>query len=547
MSPYIVVGMIVKNEEQLIRYSVGSVYNFADKIVIVDHESTDKTVSLLKEIDVDNKITIINRKWDNNYSNARNTYLDYIRKNIYPKYKTNTYYFRVDADEVYFEDRLESLKEVIEENPDKEGFRFNFYTFTKDYGHLDEISPTESRANLFRFSPDIYYANGIHEMPVHKNNGVPFYSSPFEDSRLGIYQVGSFGYLHFAWCDVQRCYPKAKNYTEHYVKQGTETVERLRTIAASETSWWWDKKSNLSYTGKYPAVFEKYGYLNGQVPNNDSVNQSTKISAYTIIKNAIKFDYPIVEAINSILPAVDEVIVNCGDSEDATDELIHKAFDGIGKVKIHHRVWEGRDKGTAFLRNQSNWAKEQCKNSICLYLQSDEIYHEDDLAGLLDAAKKLEESPSLVAAVFKWNHFDGIPTHINTDSYPAEVRLIKRNLLDSIGDAQSMGLKIAEMNNVMAFPQFLLDTNVVVYHYGWLRDADKMLAKLRDFDKYYHDDKEWLDMHKNDDSKHSNGKYNYGNKANNFNGTHPSVMYPRITRYENINNLEHLSKFKESK
>jgi hypothetical protein len=47
-----------------------------------------------------------------------------------------------------------------------------------------------------------------------------------------------------------------------------------------------------------------------------------KISGFTIIRNAVINDYPIVEAIQSILPIVDEMIVSIGDSEDETEALI---------------------------------------------------------------------------------------------------------------------------------------------------------------------------------------------------------------------------------
>lgn len=52
-------------------------------------------------------------------------------------------------------------------------------------------------------------------------------------------------------------------------------------------------------------------------------NQETvKISAFTIVRNAIKYNYPIVESISSILHIVDEFIINVGNSEDNTLELI---------------------------------------------------------------------------------------------------------------------------------------------------------------------------------------------------------------------------------
>jgi glycosyltransferase involved in cell wall biosynthesis len=47
-----------------------------------------------------------------------------------------------------------------------------------------------------------------------------------------------------------------------------------------------------------------------------------KVSGFTIVRNAIKYDYPIIEAITSILPICDEVIVAVGNSDDDTLGLI---------------------------------------------------------------------------------------------------------------------------------------------------------------------------------------------------------------------------------
>ena len=57
-----------------------------------------------------------------------------------------------------------------------------------------------------------------------------------------------------------------------------------------------------------------------------------KVSGFTFIRNAIKLDYPIVEAIQSILPLCDEVIVAVGNSEDDTLGLIQSI--DPGKIKI---------------------------------------------------------------------------------------------------------------------------------------------------------------------------------------------------------------------
>ncbi len=46
------------------------------------------------------------------------------------------------------------------------------------------------------------------------------------------------------------------------------------------------------------------------------------VSGFTIVRNAVRYDYPIVESIRSLLPLVDEMVVAIGDSEDGTREKV---------------------------------------------------------------------------------------------------------------------------------------------------------------------------------------------------------------------------------
>jgi glycosyltransferase involved in cell wall biosynthesis len=63
-----------------------------------------------------------------------------------------------------------------------------------------------------------------------------------------------------------------------------------------------------------------------------------KVTGFSFIKNAIKYQYPIVEALQSILPLCDEVVVAVGDSDDGTRELVA----GIDpqKIRIIDTVWD---------------------------------------------------------------------------------------------------------------------------------------------------------------------------------------------------------------
>jgi len=47
-----------------------------------------------------------------------------------------------------------------------------------------------------------------------------------------------------------------------------------------------------------------------------------KVSGFTIIRNAIKYDFPVVECVSSILPICDEFVISVGKSEDNTLDLI---------------------------------------------------------------------------------------------------------------------------------------------------------------------------------------------------------------------------------
>ena len=62
------------------------------------------------------------------------------------------------------------------------------------------------------------------------------------------------------------------------------------------------------------------------------------VSGFTFIRQAIRFDYPIVEAIESILPLCDEVIVAVGKGADGTRELVEST--NSPKVKIVDTVWD---------------------------------------------------------------------------------------------------------------------------------------------------------------------------------------------------------------
>ncbi|WP_218277178.1 hypothetical protein, partial [Pseudomonas sp. GW531-E2] len=75
----------------------------------------------------------------------------------------------------------------------------------------------------------------------------------------------------------------------------------------------------------------------------------------------VQFDYPFEESIRSMLPIVDELIVNVGVGSDATIEQIQKLAKEDKKIKIMESVWdESLREGGRILSEQTNLALQKC-------------------------------------------------------------------------------------------------------------------------------------------------------------------------------------------
>lgn len=102
------------------------------------------------------------------------------------------------------------------------------------------------------------------------------------------------------------------------------------------------------------------------------------LSGFTFVRDAVRCEYPITQSIASILPIVDEFIVNVGlPDEDGTTDLIASINDP--KIKIIHSQWNPHlDHGCYVYTQQANIALFNCRGKWAFYLQADEVVHEED-------------------------------------------------------------------------------------------------------------------------------------------------------------------------
>ena len=50
-----------------------------------------------------------------------------------------------------------------------------------------------------------------------------------------------------------------------------------------------------------------------------------RVSGFTFVRNGVKFDYPVLESLRSLLPLVEELVIVVGKGEDETLDQIGRA------------------------------------------------------------------------------------------------------------------------------------------------------------------------------------------------------------------------------
>ena len=145
VKPFISVCLIVKDEEQFLEKCLQSVKDVADEIIIIDTGSQDNTVNIAKRYT--DKIYF--HPWKDNYSEARNHYLDYAK---------GDWIFQIDADEELVKEDIPILLNAVK-NPNIDVIMLQIIS------HLGR-GQSESRHSLerlFRNNGLIHYEGRIHE------------------------------------------------------------------------------------------------------------------------------------------------------------------------------------------------------------------------------------------------------------------------------------------------------------------------------------------------------------------------------------------------
>ncbi len=246
-----------------------------------------------------------------------------------------------------------------------------------------------------------------------------------------------------------------------------------------------------------------------------------KISGFTFIKNGQILGYPFLQSISSILPIVDEFVINVGKSEDDTLEMIQSLESP--KIRIIESHWNDSMQDRGYVYGQQKMiAQFNCTGDWSFYIEGDEIYHEDDLERIKDSMKMHLNNPDVEALVFDFYHFYANANSI-LDSpgwYRSEARIIKNSVRSYAPDG--LFWIVLNSNKVGRYPRSK-HTGVSCYHYGWVRSQEEMNLKISKVQKYWGKKPVKIDYTQMDQSI-----------IRKFQGSHPKIIHEWLPKEDGL-------------
>ena len=246
-----------------------------------------------------------------------------------------------------------------------------------------------------------------------------------------------------------------------------------------------------------------------------------KVSAFTFIKNGQILGYPFLQSIKSILPIVDEFIINVGESTDETLEMI-ESIDNK-KIRIIESKWNNAMQDRGYVYGQQKMISQfNCTGDWAFYIEGDEVYHENELEKIKQSMALHLNDSNVEALVFDFYHFYGnANSFLNSPGwYKSETRIIKNSVRSYAPDG--LFWLILDSNKKGRYPK-AKHTGAFCYHYGWVRTEEQMNLKSSQVQKYWGGDPKNIDYSQMDQSI-----------IQEFKGTHPKIMYDWLPKDSGI-------------
>ncbi len=246
------------------------------------------------------------------------------------------------------------------------------------------------------------------------------------------------------------------------------------------------------------------------------------VSGFTFVRDGIRLGYPFRESIRSLLPLCDEVVVNVGIGEDGTLEAVRELAAADSRLRIIESRWDPELRsGGRILAQQTDIALDACLHDVALYLQADEVLHENDTPAIRAGFEAMAQDARFEGLLLWYRHFYGSYHTIGTGRrwYRREVRVVRRSSgARSWKDAQGFRINGRKLR--------VLEIPAHVHHYGWVRPPALMRERKVDFEQWWSADKAVPVVVPDD------WDYDPRIRVRPFDGSHPAVMVDWIGRQD---------------
>lgn len=256
-----------------------------------------------------------------------------------------------------------------------------------------------------------------------------------------------------------------------------------------------------------------------------------KVTGFTFIKDAVICDYPIVEALQSILPLCDEVIVAVGKSSDNTLELVRSIHPQ--KIKVIETVWDDnlREGGKVLaLETDKAFHAVAADADWCFYIQADEIVHEDSLKAIQQSMLQWKDDKRIDGLLIDFIHFYGSYKYV-ADAYNwhrKEIRIV-RNDKSIFSYKDSMGFRKGDNQKLQ-----VKNSGGLIHHYSYVKSPKQMMNKAKAFHRLWHDDT-WLEEKI---GKATEYDFSGIDSLQKYAGTYPQVMQNRLANFKSDFNFD---------
>lgn len=198
------------------------------------------------------------------------------------------------------------------------------------------------------------------------------------------------------------------------------------------------------------------------------------------VRNAIKYDYCIEEAVLSLVPICDEIVVGDAGSDDGTLDVLNTLKADYGNIRVIEGLkWECADnyERLSILANQT---KEYLKTDWHFMLQADEVLHENSY----DHIRKLANHNGPNGYMCRrYNFYGNVNRHIRFDienhTKPCSDKIMRLAKLECNAYSDAESLQIQNCNTSHT-------DKIMIFHYGMVRDRKIFVDKIINMQSWFH-------------------------------------------------------------